>query len=1040
MEGAARPEAQDMESPGNRFLLMPAVDDPARGRKMGEWCEATAPLCRPHTGLTPADYFGRTMIASLPDNVRIGVIHVAIGGIRIEGFMPDSIGQYVKKAPEWMKGMLAAYGNNPYERLVTLARKAQQDGVIKGILMHQGESNTDDPDWAVKVQHVYDHLLGDLELRPEEVPLLAGEVVIAGGEGQCVKMNQQIDRLPQTIHTAHVISSKGCTNGPDKLHFDAAGYRELGRRYGEKMLQLLGYEVRQPTVAAASSGGCRIEHLTMPCSLLPGETQREYLVCLPDGYDTSARQRYPVLYLLHGGGCPSSQWETHGRLKETVDSLVSSGEAEKMIVVCAEANAGGRMIWFNEPEWPFEDYFFQELVPYIETHYRVDSRRGMRSVAGFSMGGGGSVGYGLRHPEMFNVVYAMSAYLRRQPLEFLKDDPLGEWRQQNVERHNPISIVSSATDADIDRWREVSWVVDCGDHDFTLDANIDFVKALRDRRIPYEMRILPGNHNWEYWQRGLADAVKYVSANLRTKAYNPLRWADMPDPDVIRVGEYYYLVTTTMHLMPGAPVMRSRDLVNWETVSYVFDRLTDSPRYDLIDGTVYGRGQWATSLKFHQSAVDRAQGRPGRFYVLFAPNESGAMGDSYIYSATRAEGPWQLVSRLRHFHDASLFFDDDDRVYVVYGTGEMMELKSDLSDVIEGSHVQLFEREADETGLLEGSRMLKHDGRYYLQMISHVWAPGRHRREVCYRADDIRGPYEKKTILESDFGGFPYVGQGTAVDGVPHSDGSQPWYAVIFQDRGAVGRVLTLMPCHWVDGWPMMGPIPTKMILPVAGEPYVPLVASDDFDSPHLDIRHWQWNHNPVDDAWSLRDRAGWLRLKTSRVVPTLFEAPNTLTQRMEGPRCSASVLLDVSHMRDGDCAGLAAFNGDSGVLTVRKQGRRLVLDFTEQSVELSESDKRVTAVDTQTRTRVRLKKPQIFLRIDGDFRPGRDMATFYFSTDGKTWKQLGREYRMRFDYRRFFMGTRYALFCYATKQLGGYVDFDEFNYQQMTREDGGKP
>ena len=253
MEGAARPEAEDLKSPGPRFLLMPAVDDAQRGRTMGKWCEAAAPLCRPNTGLTPADWFGRTLIETLPENIRVGVIHVAIGGIRIEGFMPDQIAEYVKTAPGWMKGMLEAYGNNPYERLVTLAKRAQQDGVIKGVLMHQGESNTGDPEWAQKVQSVYDHLLGDLQLKPEEVPLLAGEVVQANGEGQCVAMNKQIDELPKILHTAHVVSSTGCSNGPDKLHFDAAGYRELGRRYGEKMLELMGYQVRSPFTVPADA-------------------------------------------------------------------------------------------------------------------------------------------------------------------------------------------------------------------------------------------------------------------------------------------------------------------------------------------------------------------------------------------------------------------------------------------------------------------------------------------------------------------------------------------------------------------------------------------------------------------------------------------------------------------------------------------------------------------------------------------------------------------------------------------------------------------
>ena len=246
MEGAARIEPQDLEGVSPRFLLMPAVDDPQRNRKMGEWCQALPPLCRPNTGLTPVDYFGRTLTENLPENIRVGVIHVAIGGIRIEGFMPEGMAEFVKTAPGWMTGMLKAYDNNPYERLVTLAKKAQKDGVIKGILMHQGESNTGDPEWANKVQNVYDHLLGDLQLKPEEVPLLAGEVVQANGEGQCIAMNKQINELPKTLHAAQVVSSTGCSNGPDKLHFDAAGYRELGRRYGEKMLELMGYHVRSP--------------------------------------------------------------------------------------------------------------------------------------------------------------------------------------------------------------------------------------------------------------------------------------------------------------------------------------------------------------------------------------------------------------------------------------------------------------------------------------------------------------------------------------------------------------------------------------------------------------------------------------------------------------------------------------------------------------------------------------------------------------------------------------------------------------------------
>ena len=514
------------------------------------------------------------------------------------------------------------------------------------------------------------------------------------------------------------------------------------------------------------------------------------------------------------------------------------------------------------------------------------------------------------------------------------------------------------------------------------------------------------------------------------KIQNPMLWADVPDPDVIRVGDTYYLVSTTMHLMPGAPIMTSKDLKNWETVGYIFDRLTDSPKYDLLNGTVYGRGQWATSLKYHN----------GKFYALLAPNERGAMGDTYIFSAEKAEGPWTIVSRMRHFHDCSLFFDDDGRVYVIYGTGEMMELKPDLSDVIEGTHQQLFQREEDEKGILEGSRMIKHNGKYYLLMISHVYAPGKHRREVCYRADNIRGPYEKQVILESEFGGFSYEAQGTIVD-TPDGD----WMGIIFQDRGGVGRVLTVMPCRWVNGWPMLGDengkVPETVRPLVNGQPATAIVKSDDFSSDKLGL-HWQWNHNPIDEAWSLKERPGFLRLKTNRVVSNLYLAPNTLTQRMEGPTCSGTIAIDISKMKDGDCAGLAAFNSDTGALVIKKKGKNLVLEMVEMSVTLTDLDKEVTNVEEKVIESIPLNaqlstlNAQLFLRIDADFRPvnghGRDAANFYYSIDGSQWTQIGtKDYRLNFDWRRFFMGSKFGIFCYATKKKGGYVDIEAFDYNR---------
>lgn len=507
---------------------------------------------------------------------------------------------------------------------------------------------------------------------------------------------------------------------------------------------------------------------------------------------------------------------------------------------------------------------------------------------------------------------------------------------------------------------------------------------------------------------------------------NPMLWSDVPDPDVIRVDDNFYLVSTTMHLMPGAPVMRSKDLVNWETASYLFDRLTDTPNYDMEGCTAYGRGQWATSLRYYN----------GRYYAYFSPNDKPFRG--YVYTTTDpAKEKWELVSRLPHFHDASLLFDDDGRVYVFYGTGQLRELKPDLSDVQPGGvDMKIFERDSTETGLLEGSRAIKYNGKYYLLMIS--WPNGGKRRQVCYRADKITGPYEKKVILEADFGGFPYVGQGCIVD-----DAKGNWYGVIFQDRGGVGRVLTLMPCRWVDGWPMLGDengqVPTVMEKPVQGSPAIPLVVSDDFGNKQMKI-NWQWNHNPVHKAWSLEERPGYLRLKTSRVVENLFWAPNTLTQRMEGPKCTASVAIDLSHMKEGDVAGFSAFNGNSGVLAVLKENGKKCLTMSEQVVSLDDKSKAVTALDTKEKARVELSQDIIYLRIDGDFRPGKDIATFYYSLNGKDWTKIGSDFKMIFDYRRFFMGTKYAIFNYATQETGGYVDVDYFDYKRIKNEELNLP
>jgi hypothetical protein len=240
MEGAARFEPQDSVVDA-RFRVLQAVDCENLGRKKGNWYTAVSPLTRCNTGLGPADYFGRTMVANLPQNVRVGVINVSVGGCKIELFDKNGYQTYTATAPSWMVNTLKQYDGNPYARLLEMAKLAQKDGVIKGILLHQGESNTGDTTWTRKVKGVYENILQDLNLKARNVPLLAGEVVNADTKGVCASMNTIIATLPQTIPTAHVISSANCEDGPDNLHFSVAGYKELGKRYALKMLSLLGY-------------------------------------------------------------------------------------------------------------------------------------------------------------------------------------------------------------------------------------------------------------------------------------------------------------------------------------------------------------------------------------------------------------------------------------------------------------------------------------------------------------------------------------------------------------------------------------------------------------------------------------------------------------------------------------------------------------------------------------------------------------------------------------------------------------------------------
>ncbi|WP_345156464.1 glycoside hydrolase 43 family protein [Pontibacter saemangeumensis] len=489
-------------------------------------------------------------------------------------------------------------------------------------------------------------------------------------------------------------------------------------------------------------------------------------------------------------------------------------------------------------------------------------------------------------------------------------------------------------------------------------------------------------------------------------AENPIVFADVPDMAMIRVGGTYYMSSTTMHMSPGLPIMKSKDLVNWELVNYAYDTLADVDALNLANGeSAYGKGSWASSLRFHN----------GTYYVTTFAQTTGK---TYIYSTKDIEnGPWEVTSFEPSLHDHTLFFDDDGRTYMIWGGGQlkMVELKEDLSGIKPGTERVLIENATAPAGPnvglpAEGSQLFKVNGKYHLFNIA--WPKGGMRTVIVHRAEKITGPYEGKVALQ-DKG----VAQGGLID-TPYGD----WYAYLFRDYGAVGRIPYLVPVKWEDGWPVLGvdgKVPAHLDLPASGGLIPGIVASDEFTrkkgEPVLPLV-WQWNHNPVHGLWSVTQRKGYLRLKTGRVGNDFLQARNTLTQRTIGPESAGSTAIDVSNMKEGDFAGLALLQQQYGLVGVKyEHGTKsiVMLNAESGSPVLAES--------------VPLKQNKVYLKAEGDFNDCRDVATFYYSLDGKTWKKIGSQLKMAYTIPHF-MGYRFGLFNYATKAPGGYVDFDYFH------------
>ncbi len=495
MEGNARIEPMDTIV-DSRFRVMEAVDCPDLKRAKGQWYTATPPLCRCRTGLTPADYFGRTLVAHLPADVRVGVIDVAVAGCKIELFDQATLTPYMATAPEWMKGIVQEYGGDPYARLVDMARLAQKDGVIKGVLLHQGESNTNDSTWPRKVRAVYEHLLHDLGLRADSVPLLAGEVVNADQGGACASMNKIIDALPQTIPTAHVVPSAGCVAGKDHLHFLAAGYRELGRRYGVQMLSLLSPV--HPAPPGFDSPRAEIPHGridTVRYTSSTVGTSRRALVYTPPGY--SKKNKYPVLYLLHGIGGDEKEWLHGGQPQVVLDNLYAERKLAPMIVVMPNGRAmrddraTGNIMAPDKVQAfaAFEGDLLHDLIPYIQKHFSVYTDRDHRAIAGLSMGGGQSLNFGLGNLDSFAWIGAFSVAPNTKPPEELVPDA------ERARRELKLLFIT------------------CGDHDGLITFSRRTHDYLAAKQVPHIYYIQPGVHDFKVWKNGL-----YMFSQLLFKA------------------------------------------------------------------------------------------------------------------------------------------------------------------------------------------------------------------------------------------------------------------------------------------------------------------------------------------------------------------------------------------------------------------------------------------------------------------------------------------------------------------------------------------
>ena len=492
------------------------------------------------------------------------------------------------------------------------------------------------------------------------------------------------------------------------------------------------------------------------------------------------------------------------------------------------------------------------------------------------------------------------------------------------------------------------------------------------------------------------------------EGFNPLTGMDYPDPDVIRVGDTYYMVSTTMHFFPGAGILRSHDLIHWEICSYLYDTLEHTPG-EVLEGeqTVYGHGMWAASLRYHA----------GRFYVAFIAHE---WPKTFLFTADRIEGPWTKQYIEGIYHDCSLLFDDDGRIYIVYGNRDirLTELKEDLSGPKEGGLDRIIVRDAPGDFLgYEGSHLYKINGKYVLFLI-HSRQREWYRTEACFVTDDLAGVWAGGDVFDGDLDGLH---SGPAQGGVVDTPDGR-WFAVVFQDRGAAGRIPVLIPVTWNRfGYPVFGgaghAVSNACTRP--GWTAQPLYADDDFTSPALK-NVWQFNHEPREGCWETGNGAYVIR--TDKVSRTMEFARNTLTQRTVLPGCTAEVTVNADRLRPGDVAGLCLLIGSYGLIGMERNagGYALVMKARKPGEK-----------EEQEYARIPWERKETRLRASVRFAGLKGFVQFAY-LDGQEWKPLGPEHTMTFllDH---FTGCRFGLFLYATEEAGGEASFSRFTYRPDT-------